>query len=99
MSKDVTPLQAKLIAMIAALAEDRPKRKLLNDLRERYYALRQDSAGLRAHSEQFEGMPWTLRENMAIRRSADGWELRVHVVDGDTEACVIQPDGQASTFA
>ena len=25
--------------------------------------------------------------------------MRVYVIDGDTEACVIQPDGQASTFA
>ena len=75
------------------------RRTSLDDLRERYHTLRQRSAGLRALSRHFEGLPWTFRKKTAIRRSANGWELRVYVIDGDTEACVIQPDGQASTFA
>jgi hypothetical protein len=59
-----------------------------------YFALRMNSAGLKAVASRFEGVPWCL-----IRESGDGWIMKVYRIDGDIEVCITSPDGTSRTFS
>ena len=67
--------------------------------REGYHLLRRASVGLRRVSHHFEGCAWTGDDRMQIRRSADGWELRVYEIGDEIEACVVNPAGESTTYA
>jgi hypothetical protein len=66
-----------------------------------YYKLRRESA-LRDFGARFEGLPWDAEiadgKPTAVRH-ADGWELRVYEIEGDVEACLIDPEGKTRTYS
>jgi hypothetical protein len=68
-------------------------------LSEAYKKLLQGSVGLRAHANRFRGRHWSGDNRQAVRKSRDGYELRVYRIEGGVEACVIRPDGQSFTYA
>ena len=67
-------------------------------LAEGYYLLRNQSEGLKKHSFRFEGVPWQ-QDDDAIKRSSDGWSLRVYEIEGNVGATVYEPNGMFSTYS
>lgn len=69
-------------------------------LRDGYYRLRQESPALRRESSKFEGLPWRATASGAEERhTSDGWILRIYLIEGGIEACIISPIGESETFA
>lgn len=71
----------------------------MRDLIDGYFALRQDSDGLKQQSPRFEALPWRGDGEQAVRKSDDGWKLAVYRIEGQIEACVSRPDGTSSTYS
>ena len=70
----------------------------MGDLISEYFALRQQSEGLREEAARFDGLFWRPEGDKAVRVS-DGWELSIYRCEGQIEACVKRPDGTFSTFS
>jgi hypothetical protein len=64
-----------------------------------YFRLRQDSEGLKAYGHLFEARPWSKRDDCAVRKSEDGTVLKVYLVEGDVEACILFVDGSCKTYS
>lgn len=73
--------------------------KIRESLIDGYFYLRQGTSLLRQQTDRFEGKEWKLRDHMMIRKSDDGYELRVYEIEGDIEVCIIAPNGGTKTFA
>ena len=70
----------------------------MHDLREAYFKLRGEAAGLMAVSGEFEAMLWHSLPTGEVRFGADGGKLLVYKTEGQVEACVIATDGTSRTF-
>ena len=69
-------------------------------LQEGYYNLRlkKNSPALNKDGQVFESVPWQTVCKTEVRKK-DGWELRVYEIEGDIEACIIDPHGKSKTYS
>lgn len=68
-------------------------------LHEGYYALRLEAPALRRRSGLYEGQPWITVGKTERRDGTDGSELLVYEIEGAPEVCIIDADGQSTTYA
>jgi hypothetical protein len=66
-------------------------------LQDGYYNLRRTSSIVRDADHRFEGKRWEKADHMIVRK-AEGWELRVYEIEGEIEACLINPTGESRTY-
>jgi hypothetical protein len=73
------------------------RKSQIEALKDGYYKLRRESSILKDADHRFEGKHWIVRPTQ-IERYADGWRLTVYKIEGEIEACLLNPNGTHRTY-